>query len=351
MLTTRTSSHRSPRGPGRVRRGAVVAAVACAAASAAALPGAAAAERPRDASQRAPLSCERLLAWAEGADLTAYRLQVVPVSGGLPTVPYDGPQAELDPDFSPDGRRLAFATRTQGPSGPVDTALQVLDLATGDVRTLLRQPQRALRYPEWSPDGRTLAYVSGVGGTGLPSALHLVPADAAEGSGDRIIAVVPAGEQMFDLAWHPRGHEIWFTSRVALPGDPYHWRLWSVAVDGTDLRLRDDSGSLGYAQLHRDGRRMVVEGDEPDAAGVRRATLYRTTTALDRFERIPATAADQWGPALSSDGRRAAFLDDATNEIRVVPVAGGAERVVVPGDPATRREGLSWQPVARCVVR
>jgi Tol biopolymer transport system component len=66
---------------------------------------------------------------------------------------------ELEPTFSPDGTRLAFVFKIEGPYGE----LAVADLATGKVHRLTDDHALALS-PVWSPDSRFIYFASGRGG-------------------------------------------------------------------------------------------------------------------------------------------------------------------------------------------
>ena len=84
----------------------------------------------------------------------AWRIYVVPSSGGPPVPLADGQGEETDPGWSPDGRSLVFAHALgERPAGR--QTLRVLDLATGRASEL---PGSEGKYsPRWSPDGRHLA--------------------------------------------------------------------------------------------------------------------------------------------------------------------------------------------------
>ena len=65
-----------------------------------------------------------------------------------------GHDSDWTPVWSPDGQKLAFASR---PAGSTD--LFLMDLTTGAVQQLTDDPASE-QLPAWSPDGRYLAYIS-----------------------------------------------------------------------------------------------------------------------------------------------------------------------------------------------
>src|ERR1700716_3239806 len=73
-----------------------------------------------------------------------------------PVTPTVGPRRDHSPEWSPDGKRLAFLSRV-GPAGQ----LFVFDLATGETRQLSSVLEGAAS-PLWSPDGTQIAFVGTV---------------------------------------------------------------------------------------------------------------------------------------------------------------------------------------------
>lgn len=96
-------------------------------------------------------------------------LYVMSLDGsGLRRLTDDVP-GDAQPAWSPDGRYLAFASE-RGPQTDVERLrfgkwrISLLDLTTGEVEVLPGQEGRNLN-PQWSPDGRSLAYISDRTGT------------------------------------------------------------------------------------------------------------------------------------------------------------------------------------------
>jgi tricorn protease len=79
----------------------------------------------------------------------------VPAAGGAARPLLQTRRAnELEPDWSPDGRRLAFQSSRSG-----SIQIWVLDLRSKVARRLTKG--RAAFSPDWSPDGRRIAFQRG----------------------------------------------------------------------------------------------------------------------------------------------------------------------------------------------
>jgi dipeptidyl aminopeptidase/acylaminoacyl peptidase len=97
------------------------------------------------------------LGWADGdSRQNRSRIVVRRLLESEPIEPTGGPRRDHSPEWSPDGRRLAFISRV----GPADQ-LFVLDFATGDTRQLSSVAEGAAG-PKWSPDGSRIAFTGTV---------------------------------------------------------------------------------------------------------------------------------------------------------------------------------------------
>ncbi|MFL0414888.1 amidohydrolase family protein [uncultured Sphingomonas sp.] len=76
-------------------------------------------------------------------------IYTMPITGGTPTRIAEGLAYEVQPRFSPDGRRIAFTSDRGGGDN-----IWVMNLDGSDKRQVTREDFRLLNQPSWSKDGR-----------------------------------------------------------------------------------------------------------------------------------------------------------------------------------------------------
>lgn len=169
---------------------------------------------------------------------------------------------ETGPAWSPDGTQIAFASDEAGPEGQIF----VIERGGGGLRAVAGARGYA---PSWSPDGTEIAYSTEEG-------LRVTRTD---GSGTRALT----GPYVdLDPAWSPDGSRIAFVRPFAMPFGGTDLRLYSVNVEGGDLRRiaaehgtdqdpawSPDGSRIAFTST-RDGEPVIYEADADGGNAVSR---------------------------------------------------------------------------------
>jgi tol-pal system beta propeller repeat protein TolB len=194
--------------------------------------------------------------------------------GGLRSLT-SGPASETQPEWSPDGRRIAFTTDRDG-----NDEVYAMNADGSDPVDLSQSPGRDFE-PTWSPDGKRIAYTSDR--NGKPD-IYVVEADGSrttrltisEGSstptwastGTQVVLVaVGIGLALVDL----RSGTVSPITTVATDGHP----RWSP------------SGNLIAFHRGRQGHTQIYTV-RPDGHGLRQVTVGPTPDADPSWGLVPA---------------------------------------------------------------
>ncbi len=248
---------------------------------------------------------------------------------GIATQITAGPGYDYQPDWSPDGRFIAYASYRDDA-----VELWLLDVATGDVRPITRNGAVNVE-PRWSPDGGRLAFVSTAYNRRFH--VHVVPLqDGEPGAVERLTEDNDSGLPRYyygpfdhDLSptWSPDGEEILFVSnRGRIHGTGGFWRMKArpgarpreVHYEETTWKARPDWSPEGRrvvysSYLGRQWHQLWIMTDEGGDA-------FPLT-----YGDFDATAA-RWSP----DGGRIAYVSNETGDttLWILEVPGGRRRRV-----------------------
>ncbi len=270
----------------------------------------------------------------------------------------DGRTSAGAPALSPDGTRIAFVVASIDLKKNVTNSRVWLDGAPITVG-----PHDG--NPEWSPDGRFLAFTSRRGEKKGDSTLHILP---VAGPGEtRTVCTMPDG--LGDLAWSPDGVWIAFTTRtrdVRYEAEDVTWQaprkmehffsrlngedwtfdrpqhIYVVAADGTGTPRNLTPGESqhdGIAWLP-DSSAIVTSGQRHEGWD-RDLAVDLYVVPLDGVGEIRALTkrtGSYVSPSVSPDGRLVAFLGDddmstypQNTKVGVISIDGGEHRWISTG--------------------
>jgi len=217
------------------------------------------------------------------AEGTGRRTITDPSSPGFTPDPSPHGIQAYAPEWSPDGTTVAFARYLQGGSEIYSVApdgSQLRRLTEGDSWN---------GEPAWSPDGSRIAFTSNRTGS---NEIHVV---AADGSGEEQLTNI-GGKNIGDPEWSPDGTTLTF--EVLDEGD---WDIWEVNADSTgQAPLTDGPGDEIHPVWAPDGTRIAYVGSPiPSGEHDNSGTFDIYTMDPDGTEVERLTHDMQWGGGLA----------------------------------------------------
>jgi len=209
--------------------------------------------------------------------------------GGEPTPLFKDQWWKSDPDRSPDGRRLAFATDRSG-----SLNLWIRDLASGVDTQVTHFTTSAAVSCRWSPDGRELAYLDQNGA--------LFTVDIASGDVQRV----------FDATFEP-GRPTWSPdgSVIALAAVQPYSKRYREGLSKI-LLVNRRTGEATYVDPARDGERALGpagrKGRQADREGA--PDHHRRQRRSHLVGRLLDGALPQWREAAHRQGVRQVAVRD-----------------------------------------
>ncbi|SEI37953.1 TolB protein [Allopseudospirillum japonicum] len=209
-----------------------------------------------------------------------YRLQIADADGRRARVVLSSKEPILSPDWSPDGRWLAYVSFETG-----RPAIFAQELATGR-RTQLTAFRGLNGSPSWSPDGRRLAMV--LSKDGNPE-LYLL--DIAS---KRLTRLTNHFSIDTEPSWAPDGQSLVFTSNRS--GSPQIYRLY--LADNRVERITFEGNYNARPRFSANGREIIFVHR---ASGLHEFHIAAQDVTSKRLRKLTSTTLDE-SPSIAPNG-------------------------------------------------
>ena len=169
---------------------------------------------------------------------------------------------QITPAYHPDGNQIAFALLGGGRSG-----LFLFNMADGCCLSHLSGGRYKDLQPTFSPNGRRLAFVSSRLGTGTPQ-IYVMPSAGGEAE---LLSPYRFGEGGWfaDPDWSPRSDRVTFSGRIQGRRSPrYHILVADVQTGDNRLVQLTREGNNEDPSWAPDGRHIVFTGERSWGRGV-----------------------------------------------------------------------------------
>ena len=195
-------------------------------------------------------------------------------------LPATGAAENTEPAWSPDGRKIAFASMREGPDSEIETVAP-----DGTGRSKVTDNFTYDGHPSWAPDGSSLALSTG-------GSIRIVAAD-----GTRQRTLTSCDEGCYDPDWAPDGSRIVFVQ---------------TAETGSHISLVNADGS-GKAQLSQTGGDPTWSPDGRHIAFTNWAENTNGIYLVDADGTNERRLTEGFMPTFSPDGQAIAFSKYGTD--------------------------------------
>ena len=242
----------------------------------------------------------------QGGGTDVYEVGIEPQTGKI-SIPaekavrlYEGHNG--DPDYSPDGKLLAYVSTSNVPLIGSQQLLRIVSLETGRTREL-KLDLSGFGYPEWTPDGRAIS----VEGTGRDGRKGIYRVDIQTNEVTPIV-LIEKGMEIYSHRWSKDGKILFYSigDRAGKTGSMFVHRFET----GQDEQIPGSPSGAQFFDISPDGKWLAL-ANRPTAVGVKRTFTLKIMPAAGGEVR-EIYSFEQEGsptitPAWSADGRFICF--------------------------------------------
>jgi TolB protein len=235
---------------------------------------------------------------------------------------------ERSPDWSPDGKEIAF--NGEGVQDTLD--IVVINVQSRALRNLTKGG--GLNYdPAWSPDGRQIAFASertddSTGDYDDHYEIYVRGRDA------EVAKLTHNDSDDLEPVWSPDGTMIAFMSKR-----DGNWEIYAMKADGSAQRnLSDNPADDEQPAWSPDGRKIAFVSDRTDGL----QELFVMNADGSGVRRLTSVPTGKSRPAWSPDSRKIAFINPPDKGIYLMNADGSQIRKLLTGVETGSR--LAWQP-------
>ncbi|MBM3285720.1 MAG: hypothetical protein FJY81_07580, partial [Candidatus Aminicenantes bacterium] len=261
------------------------------------------------------------------------------------------------PDYSPDGKLLAYISSPGMPTNRPRRVLGILSLETGQVREL--NPNLvAFSFPRWAPDGRTIS-VEGIDPESRTGGIYRVDVQTAAATP---VVQFKKGMRVFSHRWAKDGKAIFYTLGdqnektcsvfVHNLESGQDERLSGAPENAHDIDISPDGKWL--ALMNREGKRaikiMPTSGGEPreiysfEQEGNQVMTPAWSEDGqyiyFSKLQKSPGAMMDLY--RISTDGGEAQKIDLAMTRLRHFSVHPDGQRIAFSSPGANPEQSQVW---------